>query len=116
MVSNREEIYKVLKSTGLKGTYMCWQEGQAPQLPWFTYRLSNPTSVNADNIVWTDIEQFRAEFYMKVIDLKLISKIKDIITDNFGTYSYDEAYLPQEKCFVVSFTFTPNFRKETNNG
>lgn len=112
-------LFKTLSEV-CKGTYVAYQRGKAPPLPWFSYKPDNGEEVYADNENYSRIPRYRVELLFKENDPDLIRAFETALS-RVGTWKrYDGDYVDSEDCLMHDYRLTMNLTKlresEANNG
>lgn len=92
-----EELYLILKSTGLPVAYSHFNERKSP--PYITYLSSYSSNFNADNRVYKKIDNIQIELYTKNKDLEVEKKLEDLLDENEIAYETTEEWIDSEKLF-----------------
>lgn len=92
-----EELYLILKSTGLPVAYSHFNEIKSP--PYITYLNSYSSNFNADNKVYKKIDNIQIELYTKYKDLEAEKKLEDLLDENEIVYETTEEWIDSEKLF-----------------
>ena len=92
-----EELYLILKSTGLPVAYSHFNVRKSP--PYITYLSAYSSNFNADNRVYKKIDNIQIELYTKNKDLEVEKKLEDLLDENEIAYETTEGWIDSEKLF-----------------
>lgn len=98
-----QEVYEMLKSTGLPVTYLSWQIGSVPALPYIVYYYPNSDDFIADNINYQKINALNVELYTKNKDFATESLVEAILSQNSLVYEKTETWLEDEEMFQILY-------------
>lgn len=97
-----------------RGTYLAWAIGEAPPLPWFTYKREHDGEVYADNKNYSLMPRYRVELLFKEYDPTLIEDFEKALSA-IGTWKlYESDMLDSENCLYHDYRLTllPNREEE----
>lgn len=101
-------------TTVCPGTYVAWPIGDAPPLPWFTYKRQHDGEVFADNRNYGLMPRYRVELLFKENDPTLIEDFERALS-SVGTWKlYEADMLDSENCLRHDYRLTllPNREAE----
>ena len=98
-------VYQTLLTSGIPGTKVAYQEGQAPPLPWFVYFRRRGGNLYADGTNWTNIPRYRAELYQRENDPEIRERFEEAIAQ-LGPYTSYESWIETESCMMTVYDFT----------
>ena len=98
-------VYEALCSAGIPGTYVAYQEGKAPPLPWFTYMERRGGEVFASDTNYSKVQHFRAELYQRENDPELRESFEAAVA-SLGPYKSYTTWIPTEQCLMTSYDFS----------
>ena len=110
-----QRVFQALKSVGIPGTKVAWEDGHAPAIPWFTYGRNNKASghktkrgwLKADDVNYAEFPRYYACLYMKENDPELLSAFTDAVSSLDGAFDpKSESWLQSEGCWEYRFEFT----------
>jgi len=102
------------------GTYIAYDQGHAPALPWFAYSPRRGGEVFADDENYSRLPRYRVELLFKEMDKDLIARFEEALSQ-LGTWSlYLSDYLETERCLYHDYRLSLNLGKlrerEASNG
>lgn len=92
-----EELYILLKSTGLPVAYSHFEEKKSP--PYITYLSVYSSNLYADDKVYKKIDNIQIELYTNKKDLAVEKILEDILDENEIAYDTTEEWINSEKLF-----------------
>lgn len=101
-----ETVFRTLSGVGIPGTYLAYQEGSVPPLPWFVYMREGGGEFHADDSNYAALPRYRVELYMAERDASLIDAMARAIGERFGPYATDESWVLSEHALMVTYEFT----------
>lgn len=106
-----QHVYQTVSALGIPGALQAFPEPDAggagaPPLPFFTYDLVDPGTVRADDGDWCGLPTFEVELYEASRDRDLEDRVAEALRSEFGPVSRDEAWVAEEHCRMVAWTFT----------
>ena len=112
-------LFKTLSEV-CKGTYVAYQRGKAPPLPWFAYKRENGEEGYADDTNYIRIPRYRVELLFKENDPDLVDAFEAALS-RVGTWRlYDADYVDSEDCLMHDYRLSMNLSKlresEADNG
>lgn len=100
-----ETVFSLLKTSGLEGTKVGWPIGNAPPLPWFTYKRVKGGEFFADNSNYALMQRYDVDLYQRDADDNLRDRFEDALSQ-IGPYKCIESWVPTENCWVTSYSLT----------
>ena len=97
----QEELYTLLKSTGLPTVYYQWDD--PPELPYLIYLFAESDNFGADNVVYYDISNFDVELYSDEKDVDSEATLETLFSENEIYYEKYEEYIESEKMYQVLY-------------
>lgn len=97
------EITEMIESFGLPCTYLQWEEGDAPALPYVAFYYPISRGEYADDTNYIQISQLNIELYTKSKNVDLENQIIQILEQNSIPFESSETYLEDEKMYEVLF-------------
>ena len=97
------EITEMIESFGLPCTYLQWEEGDAPALPYVAYYYPISRGEYADNTNYIQISQLNIELYTKSKNVDLENQIIQTLEQYSIPFESSETYLEDEKMYEVLF-------------
>lgn len=97
------EITEMIESFGLPCTYLQWEEGDAPALPYVAFYYPASRGEYADDTNYIQISQLNIELYTKSKNVELENQIIQILEQNSIPFESSETYLEDEKMYEVLF-------------
>lgn len=97
------EITEMIESFGLPCTYLQWEEGDAPALPYVAFYYPASRGEYADDTNYIQISQLNIELYTKSKNVELENKIIQILEQYCIPFESSETYLEDEKMYEVLF-------------
>jgi len=100
-------LYNTLREV-CEGTYLAYQRGKAPVLPWFVYQHQYGEEVFADNANYARLPKYRVQLLFKENDPKLVDEFETALS-KIGTWRlYDADYLDSEDCIIHDYRVSLN--------
>lgn len=100
-----EAVYSVLSESGLRGTKVAWPLGEAPSLPWFTYKRLKKGEVFADDRNYAKMQRYQVDLYQSDLDDEVVERLEAAL-DRIGPHSANEVWNAVENCWITSYTLT----------
>jgi hypothetical protein len=82
------------------------EENPAPSPPFICYLVVDGDTFSADNKPIHESSYLDIELYVKDKNLVAEGKIKDLLTENELSWSYDEQFIESEGVFKCTFSIT----------
>jgi len=98
-------VFSALSASGIPGTKHAWPEGNAPDLPWFTYDLEDDGMLAADDANWQHMPVYRASLYQRASDRDTEDAFESALA-GFGPFTREEYELEDEHALMTTYTFT----------
>lgn len=92
-----EEVFTMLKLTNYPVAYSHFKA--TPSIPFITFFTAYSTNFNADNSVYSKIDNLQIELYTAKKDLIAEKALEDILDANDLTYEVTETFIDQEDLF-----------------
>lgn len=99
----KEEVYEMIKSTGLPCAYYQFNVGEAPELPYIVYYYPQSADVMADNINYVDKEQLAIELYTQNKDFDVEKTVEDVLKAHGLAFAREEQYIDDEKMYEILY-------------
>lgn len=96
-----EEIFDLLKITGLPVAYHSFPEKNAPQLPFICFLENGTNNLAADGRVYHSAKRITIELYTKSKDTNTENILETTLSGLFWNKS--EQYLTDEKCYEITY-------------
>ncbi len=94
------------------GTYIAYETGTAPPLPWFAYSRQRGEEFFADDTNYTRLPRYRVELFFKENDQELIEQFETALSD-LGTWRlYESDFLDSERAYFHDYRLAFNPRRE----
>ena len=97
----QNELYNLLKSTGLPVAYHHFNE--PPGLPYIVYLFTFSENLGADNKVYQKIDNYQIELYSEKKDLAREQLIENLFDENDIYYDKSETYIESEEMYQVVY-------------
>jgi hypothetical protein len=97
------EITEMIESFGLPCTYLQWEEGDAPALPYVAFYYPISRGEYADDKNYMQISQLNIELYTKSKNVDLENQIIQTLEQYSIPFESSETYLEDEKMYEVLF-------------
>ena len=96
------------------GAYVGWPVGNAPPLPWFTYKREHDGEVFADNRNYGLMPRYRVELLFKENDPSLREDFEAALSEVSTWRLYESDMLDSENCLYHDYRLTllPNRESE----
>lgn len=98
-----QEVYQMVKSTGMPVAYHHFEEGQSPDPPFMVYLYPGTNNFSADGIVFQGVNQLDLELYTDKKDLDAEKKVEAVLKKHGFFYEKTETYLETEKMYEVLY-------------
>lgn len=92
-----ENIYSILVTTGYPVAYSHFNK--TPTIPFITYLSAYSSNFNADNKVYSKVDNLQIELYTIKKDTAAENILEDILDANNLTYETTETFIDQENLF-----------------
>ena len=92
-----ENIYTILTGTGFPIAYSHFTK--TPTIPFITYLTAYSSNFNADNKVYSKIDNLQIELYTIKKDTAVEKVLEDILDNNDITYDTTETFINEENLF-----------------
>ena len=99
----REEIYKMLESTGYPVAYLQFPEDAVPPLPFVTYYFPYSDNFGADNSVYQQIEKLNVLLYTKNKDFVAEGTVEAVLGAASHYWDKSETYIFSEHSYQVLY-------------
>ncbi len=96
-----EELYKILKTTGLPVAYSHFTRKAEP--PFVVYFVDGEDGIFADNKIYAKLIDYEIELYTKNKDLESEKKIEEVLEKNQINYIKETTWINDEKLYQVVF-------------
>lgn len=100
-----QHVFAILKESGIPGTKVAYQEGDAPPLPWFVYMRKRGGVTFAENSNYGALPRYEVELYQKENDPEIRQRLEDAIA-SIGPFTFYEEWIPTEQCICTTYSFT----------
>lgn len=111
---SRKAVTAMLETTGIPFAHMAWPVNAAPPLPWSVFYLDDDRKLNADNRRWASAGTWTVELYQRSASSETEGKVERAISEAFGDYTKQEAWVDEEDCLMTAYSFTVIERNESN--
>ena len=92
-----ENIYTILTGTGFPIAYSHFTK--TPSIPFITYLTAYSSNFNADNKVYSNVDNLQIELYTIKKDTAAEKILEDILNANELTYEITETFVNEENLF-----------------
>ena len=100
-----DELFSILKETGIPFAYDHFAEGESPEPPFICYLLPASDNFSADGKVYYKISGVNIELYTDMKDLSAEQKIEAVLDKHGIFYDKTEVWIESEKLYEVLYTF-----------
>lgn len=97
-----EEVWTMLRQTGLPVTYYEW-ENDAPSLPYIVFYYPQSNNMAADDSVYQRIDSLNIELYTKRKSFADEENLEAILNDWSMVWDKSETYLSNEEMYEVLY-------------
>lgn len=97
----QNELYNLLKSTGLPVAYHHFDE--PPNLPYIIYLFTYSSNFAADGKIYKRFDNYQVELYSEKKDLESEQLIENLFDENDIYYDKSETYIESEKMYQVIY-------------
>lgn len=94
-----EDIFKLLKSTGIPVTYNAWKTKK--KLPYICYLNAYSNNFAADGNVYYLINHLQIELYTEEKDTEAEEKVEQALSSFF--WEKTEEYIDTERCYQIIY-------------
>lgn len=94
-----EQVFAIIRATGLPVTYHAWPPEEAPALPWVAIVEPGSDNFAADGVVYHPIKNIDIELYTKTKDPASETLIESALTEAGIFWEKVETYIESEQCF-----------------
>lgn len=101
-----EEIYTLLKTTGLSVVYRAWTGQDVPPLPWICYLETGSDNFGADNVVYSASQEILVELYTAQKSPELERRVEAVLTGAEIYWDKTETYIDSQRCYQVAYEIT----------
>lgn len=102
----REDVFDMLRSTGLPVTYRKWSPAKPPPLPYIVYYFVDGNDLMADDENYIGVRRWCAELYSESKDDGNEKKIEQALKQHKKPYAYQEIGNIEDGPFEAVFYFT----------
>ena len=96
-----EDVFALLRSTGLPACYKAWPEGAAPQMPYLCFFFIEADNFAADGVVYHTAARLAVELYTEKKDTRSEALVETALSDLF--FTKEESYIDSEKCYQIAY-------------
>ena len=93
-----KEVYDALAASGLPVTYLQWNVGAVPALPYICYYYPNSDNFGADNEVYQNINRLYVELYTEEKDFDTEAQVEAVLGQICGFWNKSETFMNQKTC------------------
>lgn len=104
-MTSDETVFQTLLGSGLPGTKAGWPLGDAPPLPWFTYKRVKGGEFIADSTNYAQMTRYEVDLYQADLDDEVRDAFEELV-GRLGPYRSVETWINHENCWLTSYTFT----------
>lgn len=97
-----EEVWTMLKQTGLPVTYYQWENG-APPLPYIVFYYPQSNNINADDSVYQRVDSLNIELYTKRKSFTDEDTLEAVLDNYEMVWNKSETYLNNEEMYEVLY-------------
>lgn len=98
-----QEVFQMVKETGLPVTYHHFEEGQSPEPPFVVYLYPGTNNFSADGTVYQGINKLDIELYTDKKDLEAEHKVDAVLKKHGFFYEKNETYIESEKMYEAIY-------------
>lgn len=98
-----QEVFQMIKSTGLPVAYHHFEEGQSPNPPFVVYLYPGTNNFSADGGVYQGINQLDIELYTDKKDMQAEKRVETALKERGFFYEKTESYIKSEKMYEVLY-------------
>lgn len=99
----QKEIYDALCASGMPVTYLQWNEGAVPELPYICYYLPTSDNFGADNGVYQKISNLNVELYTATKEPGTEAELESVLAGLCGYWNKSETFLDSENMYEVLY-------------
>ena len=100
-----EHVYQTLLTSGIRGTKIGWPIGNAPALPWFTYKHKKGGEVFADDSNFAKMRRYEVDLYEREQSDEVREALEGALAQ-IGPFSETDSWITAENCWVTSYSVT----------
>jgi len=97
----QNELYNLLKSTGLPVAYHHFDE--PPSLPYIIYLFTYSSNFAADSKIYKRFDNYQVELYSEKKDLESEQLLENVFDENDIYYDKSETYIESEEMYQVIY-------------
>lgn len=98
-----QEVYDALAASGLPVTYLQWNEGAVPALPYICYYYPNSNNFGADNEVYQNVNRLYVELYTEEKDFETEAQVEAVLGRICGFWNKSETFIESENMYQVLY-------------
>lgn len=98
-----QEIYNALAASGLPVTYLQWNTGAVPNLPYICYYYPNSNNFGADNAVYANVNRLYVELYTAEKDFATEAQVEAVLGSITGYWNKSETFLDSEEMYQTLY-------------
>ena len=102
---SHKDVYKCVSAI-VPCTHLAYPTVKAPALPWAVFELDTSQGMYADDTKFATVNRWTLELLETARDAELEQKIENALTETFSPCEVEEAWLEDEQCVQVRFSFT----------
>ena len=96
-----EQVADMLETTGFPVTFLQWQEGTAPPMPYIVYLSPYTNNFAADGTAYFVANHVEIELYTELKDPDAEGEVEAALSSLF--WEKDQTYLDTEKCYQTIY-------------
>ena len=98
-----KEVADMLALTGYPVTYLAWNEGQVPELPYICYHYTAMNPETADDTHHAQIYSLNVELYTKNKNFTVESTVESVLLNAGMVFTTEETFLSDENMYEVLY-------------
>lgn len=98
-----KEVYDALAASGLPVTYLQWNVGAVPALPYICYYYPNSDNFGADNEVYQNINRLYVELYTEEKDFDTEAQVEAVLGQICGFWNKSETFIESENMYQTLY-------------
>lgn len=98
-----QEIYKMIKETGLPFAYHHFAEGESPEPPFLIFLSSGENNFSADNYMYFSFKKLNIELYTDRKSPETEKKVEEILKKYQIFYNKSEIWIESEKLYEILY-------------
>ena len=100
-----DKLLAIVQEIGYPNAYDHFTEGEAPELPYILYLVSESNNFAADNYAYFKVNEVHIELYTDRKDLTAEQKVEAVLDRHGIFYNRSETWIESEQLYEVLYYF-----------